>query len=65
MSMLEPMKALSYVVGMIHKLTHAGDLGMVRGWDERNRTGRMCRRSGDRSRWTCHVCAVMLWWPPS
>ena len=60
MSMLEPMKALGYVVGMIHKLTHAGDLGTVRGWDERNRTRRMCRRSGDRSRWTCHVCAVMV-----
>ena len=61
MSTLEAMKALcSYVAGMIHKLTHARDLVTVRGWDERNRTGRMRRRSGDRSRWAYHICAVMV-----
>ncbi len=61
MSTLEAMKALcSYVAGMLHKLTHACDLVTVRGGDERNRTGRMQRQSGDRSRWAYHICAVMV-----
>jgi PAS domain S-box-containing protein len=61
MSLLEAMKALcNYVAGMIHKLTHARDLVTARGWDERNRTGRMRRRSGDRSRWAYPICAVMV-----
>jgi len=60
MSNLEAIKTLcGYVAGLIHKLTHARDLMTVRGWDERNRTGRMRRRSGDRSRWAYHICAVI------
>ena len=61
MSMWEAMRTVcGYGAGMIHKLTHAGDRVTVRGCNERNRTGRMCRRSGDHSRWAFHVCIAMV-----
>jgi ABC-type amino acid transport substrate-binding protein len=61
MSNLEAIKTLcGYVAGLIHKLTHAGDLGTECGWDGRHRTGRARRRPGNRSGWAYYICAAMV-----
>jgi len=61
MSMLEAVRTIcSYVTGMIRKLSHASDRVTARGCDEHSRTDRICRQSGDHSRWAYHICAAMV-----
>ena len=45
-----------YVVGMIHTRARV----TRHSWSECNRTGQLRRRSGNLSRWTRYICAVMF-----